>query len=504
MFKNLYSKIAVFFIAILLIITALTGGMLYFFLGDFVTEEKEIALSNAGDNVNWLLKNYTDFVKNPLTSEFLHVLFLNNLYENLELISKDIEASIWIVSKEGDIIAIANESYLDKSVMGKLVSDSGKLKLPDERQFSKKVMQDGQTIKEVGDFYGLFKETGISWLTIEMPHVYNGEIQGAVYLTKRTPEINKARMTVFKFYIISIGIAVVISILLVYIFSLNLTKPLKLINNAAKQIANGEFTKRLDINSEDEIGQLAKSFNHMASALESLEEMRRGFIANVSHELRTPMTSINGFIEGILDGTIPQERQKEYLSIVSDETKRLSRLTNDLLDLAKMEAGEIKLTFVSFDINELVRRCIIKLENQIIQKNIEIEANFYEELTYVNADKDSIERALLNLLHNAIKFIQEGGKIKVETAKLKGKVLISVKDNGAGIDSEEIGLIWDRFYKSDKSRSRDKMGTGLGLAIVKNIINEHGQEISVESEIGKGTVFCFSLNLSKEEFENDL
>lgn len=504
MFKNLYSKIAVFFIAILLIITAITGGMLYFFLGDFVTEEKEIALSNAGDNVNWLLKNYTDFVNNPSTPDFLHVLFLNNLYENLELISKDIEASIWIVSKEGDIVVIANESYLDKSVMGKLMSDSGRLRLPDERQFSKKVMEDGQTIKEVGDFYGLFKETGISWLTIEIPHEYNGEIQGAVYLTKRTPEINKARLTVFKFYIISIGIAVVISIILVYIFSLKLTKPLKLINNAAKQIANGEFKKRLDIKSEDEIGQLAKSFNNMAGALENLEEMRRGFIANVSHELRTPMTSINGFIEGILDGTIPQERQKEYLSIVSDETKRLSRLTNDLLDLARMESGEIKLTFVSFDINELIRRCIIKLENQIIQKNIEIEANFYEELTNVHADKDSIERVLFNLMHNAVKFIQEGGQIKVETAKLKGKVLISVKDNGTGIDSEEIGLIWDRFYKSDKSRSRDKMGTGLGLAIVKNIINEHGQEISVESEMGKGTVFSFSLNLSKEEFENDM
>lgn len=503
MFKNLYSKIAVFFIAILLIITAITGGMLYFFLGDFVTEEKEIALINAGDNVNWLLKNYTDYINNPLTPEFLHVLFLNNLYENIELISKDIEASIWIVSKEGDIIAIANESYLDKSVMRKLMNDSGKLRLPDERQYGKKVMQDGQVIKEIGDFYGLFKDTGISWLTIEIPHIYNDKIHGAVYLAKRTPEINRARLTVFKFYIISIGIAVVISILFVYIFSLRITKPLKLINNAAKQIANGEFTKRLDIKSEDEIGQLANSFNNMASALESLEEMRRGFIANVSHELRTPMTSINGFIEGILDGTIPQEKQKEYLSIVSDETKRLSRLTNDLLDLARMESGELKLTFVSFDINELIRRCIIKLENLIIKKNIEIEANFYEEATIVYADKDSIERVLLNLLHNAIKFIHDGGQIKIETAKLKAKVLISVEDNGTGIDSEESAFIWDRFYKSDKSRSKDKMGTGLGLAIVKNIINEHGQEISVESEVGKGTVFSFSLKLSKE-FENDI
>lgn len=501
MFKNLYSKIAVFFIGILLVITTITGGMLYFFLGDFVTGEKEVALDNAGDNVIWLLKNYIDMIENPMTPPFLQNILLNNFYENLNLVSKDAEASIWIVSKDGEIVAIGNETYLDRSVIRKLESESGRLRLPDERQYSKKVMQEGQVVKEVGDFYGLYKDTKVSWLTIQKPYKYKGEIQGAIYLTKRIPEINKARLTVFKFYIIAISIAVVISALLVYIFSLRLTKPLKQINNAAKQIANGEFNKRLEIASEDEIGQLAKSFNNMAVALENLENMRRAFIANVSHELRTPMTSIHGFIEGILDGTIPPEKQREYLSIVSEETKRLSRLTNELLDLARMESGEIKLTFVTFNINELIRRCIIKLENQIISKDIHIEANFYEEPTYVYADKDSIERVILNLLHNAVKFVQDGGQIKIETVKSKSKAVIYIKDNGIGIDSEEINMIWDRFYKSDKSRSKDKTGTGLGLAIVKNIINEHGQEINVESEIGKGTVFYFTLNLSKEEFE---
>jgi len=501
MFKNLYSKIAVFFIVILLIITTITGGILFFFLGDFVTEEKEVALNNAGDNVNWQLENYIDLINNPITTKSLQFLLLNSFYKNLELISEDIEASIWIVTKNGEISVIANKRYLDKSVISKLTSESGKLRLPDERQYNKKVMEDGQVVKEVGSFYGLYEETKVSWLTIEKPYIYNGEIQGAVYLTKRIPEINRARTIVFKFYIIAVSVAVVISVLLVYIFSLKLTKPLKLINNAAKQIANGEFNKRVDIKTQDEIGQLAESFNNMAGALENLEDMRRGFIANVSHELRTPMTSIHGFIEGILDGTIPPERQSEYLSIVSDETKRLSRLTNDLLDLARMESGEIKLTFGTFNINELIRICIIKLENQIVRKNIHIEANFCEESTFVYADKDSIERVVLNLLHNAIKFVSEDGEVKVETVKLKGKLAVFVKDNGTGIDSEEIALIWDRFYKSDKSRSKDKMGTGLGLAIVKNIINEHGQEISVESEVGKGTSFNFTLNLSKE-FEN--
>jgi signal transduction histidine kinase len=222
--------------------------------------------------------------------------------------------------------------------------------------------------------------------------------------------------------------------------------------------------------------------------------MRRGFIANVSHELRTPMTSIHGFIEGILDGTIPPQRQKEYLVIVRDEIKRLNRLTTDILDLARIEAGEVSVNPVDFNINELIRRCIIKLESFITEKDINIEAKFEEEVMYVKADIDSIERVIINLLHNAIKFVQPGGKIALSTSRIKSKILVCVEDNGIGIDSNEIDLIWERFYKSDKSRSEEKTGTGLGLAIVRNIINDHRQKIWVESQAGKGTRFYFTLD----------
>lgn len=501
--KTLYSKIAVFFILILIIITTITGGMFYFFLGNFVTEEKESALNITGEKVNLLLKNYIANVNNPLIPSEFAPFLLSDFINNLNSESKYSESIIWIAAENGEIIVLINEADIPKSVKEKLRDVTGNLRLSDERQY-KKVMQDRQYVKEIGDFYGLFKDTKVSWLTIQKPFAINENTKGAIYLSIRVPEINKARMTVFKFYILSVSIAILVSALLVYIFSLRITKPLKLINNAAREIANGQFSKRLDITSEDEIGQLAQSFNHMVGALENLEEMRRGFIANVSHELRTPMTSIHGFIEGILDGTVPEERQREYLSIVRDETNRLRRLTNDLLDLARMESGELKLVFVSFDINELIRRCIIKLENQIVQKDIQIEANFHEESEYVYADKDSIERVVLNLLHNAVKFVNDGGQITIQTVKIKGKIQVSVRDNGVGIDSEEIGLIWDRFYKSDKSRSKDKNGTGLGLAIVKNIINEHGQEIRVESEIGKGTVFYFMLNTARNEVENNM
>ena len=219
----------------------------------------------------------------------------------------------------------------------------------------------------------------------------------AVYLHTPIPEVERARTVVFNFFIFSVIVSVIISVILIYIFSLRLSSPLKKINEAAKLIASGEFGKRLDIASSDEIGELADSFNNMANALEKIEEMRRGFIANVSHELRTPMTSIRGFVEGILDGTIPEEKHRDYLNIVKEETMRLNRLTTDLLDLARMESGEMELHLISFNINELIRRSIIKMQSHIIQKNIFVQANFEKEDMFAEGDVDSIERIILNL-----------------------------------------------------------------------------------------------------------
>jgi len=175
------------------------------------------------------------------------------------------------------------------------------------------------------------------------------------------------------------------------------------------------------------------------------------------------MTSIHGFIEGILDGTIPPEKEKDYLLIVRDEIRRLNRLTTDLLDLAKMEAGEITINPVNFNINELIRRCIIKLENFITQKDIEVEANFEEEDMYVKADIDSIERVLINLMHNAVKFVQQNGKIKVSTSSYKNKVLVCVEDNGIGIDRNEIDLIWERFTSRTNPEAKKKAVPALDL-----------------------------------------
>jgi signal transduction histidine kinase len=494
MFKSIFSKLVTVFLLILAIAFSVTGVMLNFFLDRFFTSETKDTLVKSCDYSYEVFTRYIENRDSPIASVYLS--------DFLSTLSRSLYSYIWIVDETGHIGYTSPN--LPDVIVNKYKDDTGLMKLPDNGEFSKLINSKG-SYSEIGHFNGFFKDpyfintvnTGDMWLTVAKSYEYaydsSNSVKLAIYIHTPVPRLKDVRNSVLGFFLTSVGVAVFIAVILVYLVSLRLSRPLKQINNAARIIAGGDFRKRLNIKSNDEIGELAGTFNQMAVALQNLEEMRRGFIANVSHELRTPMTSIRGFIEGILDGTIPPDRQEYYLSIVRDETNRLNRLVNDLLDLARMEAGEIVLNLKPFDINELVRRCVIKLETLLLNKSIYVEADFEEEGMLVNADADAIERVLYNLVHNAIKFTPEKGRIKITTKAQKDKVFVSVKDNGIGIDREELDMIWERFYKTDKSRSRDKTGTGLGLAIVKNIINEHGQQIWVESEPGRGTEFIFTL-----------
>lgn len=500
MFNTIFKRLIVIFLSILIFSFLVTSVFMYYFLDNFVYTEKEKELTESSDVITNFISHSSDYSNDPvMVMAFLKYLLKTN--------GDKTNSYIWIVDPQGYIVLTYKdipELAIPSAILSHLDAQGvGKVRFSDERQY-KKIMSSNQTVTEKGDFYGLFKDTHQPWLLIAKPYTFNGTVQGAVYVMSEMPKVKEARASVFRLFIISAGVSALLSIILIYFFSLKISKPLKEINKAAKVIASGEFKEKVNIKSRDEIGELATSFNQMVTALENLEDMRRGFIANVTHELRTPMTSIRGFVGGILDGTIPPEKHSYYLNIVKDEAGRLARLINDLLDLSKMESGELKLSFRDFDINELIRRCIITLENQIVEKNLEIEANFQKDELYVNADTDGIERVVINLLHNAIKFTPEGGKITLSAYRSKGKVYVSVEDSGIGIDSDEIDLIWDRFYKSDKSRSKDKSGTGLGLAIIKNIINEHKQEIKVESEVGNGSKFTFTLSPSYKDKDDEM
>ena len=299
------------------------------------------------------------------------------------------------------------------------------------------------------------------------------------------------KRAILAFLLIFAVIMIVVYPLLKYTIS-RILSPVKEMTLAAKRFGEGDFSEKVNLSDQNEMGYLANTLNDMASSLEAIEENRKSFISNVSHELRTPMTTIGGFVDGILDGTIPESQQKHYLSIVSDETKRLSRLVTAMLNMSKIEAGELKLNPKAFDISAEIFNVLLSFEQIIERKHIEISGLDRLHSVTVTADEDMIHQVIYNLVDNAVKFT-ENGTISVFADDDENATLIKVVNTGAGISSEEREKIFERFYKVDKSRSYDVKGAGLGLYICKTIVEMHGGSIGCNSEEGKYTEFWFTI-----------
>jgi len=329
--------------------------------------------------------------------------------------------------------------------------------------------------------------------------VSEGQLAG-IFMCRPMPEIEASLMEMYQMSIISLFFVSLLGLIVSFLTAKHVAFPLVVMNRAAKIIANGDFEQRVQIHSNDEIGELAESFNHMAESLQAHEKVQKDFIANISHDLRSPLTSMNGFLTAMLDGTIPQEKQEKYLKIVLEETDRLSRMTQGIVELSRAQSSAILLEETDFDINGLIRSNIEMLEPQLKEKQVRIRGIYDEEKTMVRGDRDKISRVLQNLLSNAAKFSPEYGVIEVETTLLdKKKVLISVKDEGPGISQEDQKYVFDRFFKSDTTRNEDKVGSGIGLAIAKEFMLAHGENITVKSEEGKGATFAFCLKLAEKE-----
>jgi signal transduction histidine kinase len=279
-----------------------------------------------------------------------------------------------------------------------------------------------------------------------------------------------------------------------YFITERTTEPLRQMSRAARSFAAGNFESRVKVSGNDEVAELAEAFNQMAESLTNLENMRNTFIANVSHDLRTPMTTIAGFIDGIRDGVIPKDEHGYYLDIISKEVQRLSRLVSSLLDLSRIQAGDRKFVMRPFDICEMSRLILISFEKQIDEKRLEVEFNCDSERMMVNADHDAIYQIFYNICHNAIKFSKEGGLLRISVTEEKDrKIRVAVFNEGQGIPKADLPFVFERFYKTDKSRGLDKSGVGLGLFISKTIIAAHNEKIWVSSEEGKSCEFCFTL-----------
>lgn len=296
---------------------------------------------------------------------------------------------------------------------------------------------------------------------------------------------------IFQILIYAVLASVLVSCLLAGVFSYTQSKQLKQMSEQAKKFAKGDFSGRIPVKGKDEVGQLTRAFNDMADALDKEESVRRDFIANISHELKTPMTTIAGFIDGILDGTIPESKQKHYLTIVSEEISRLSGLVASMLSLARIDSGKTTIYKTKFSLISTIVNILLTFEDRLEEKEIEIVGLETADGLSVYGDQALLHQVLYNLIENATKFTPQGGEITFHAESKGDKLYFSVKNSGKGISQKDLPFIFDKFYKTDKSRSEDKKSMGLGLYLVKTIINLHGGEITVTSEIDKETCFAF-------------
>lgn len=351
----------------------------------------------------------------------------------------------------------------------------------------------------ISDLGGIYRE-GHYVVTQRIESDTSGDVIGHVFVTNDTDKL----LSIWSSFLVIASVVMVLvfclSVIVSLVYSKRIARPLDEMALASRRFARGDFSVRVRQEGDpaDEMGALIDSFNKMADSLEKSEERRSEFIANISHELRTPMTTIAGFADGILDGTIPKEDEEKYLISIRDETRRLSRLVRDMLSASQTNARAADPSRRTvFDLTELVLQTLLSFESRATAKNLDVDPQLPDSHILVIADKDAITQVIYNLLDNAVKFARVGSCLTLRLYKDNGKAYISIKDEGETIPPDDLPFIFDRFHKSDRSRSMDKDGVGLGLYLVKSIINSHDEDIAVKSEHGV-TEFVFTLKLAEK------
>lgn len=432
------------------------------------------------------------------------------LYREANYISSDFVRSYYTGSNSSSLEPIhtqfqALDVYMDASIWllntdGALLADSKASGLPETPAYIEEFdpTDMGSSYYMIGDFYGSFQEKHLSVLA---PVTYNYKTNGYVLLHTPYSLLETERDQILNLTYLTMLILFVLSLLILLVFTVSVYYPLKSITAAAKKYAAGQFKHQITVSSEDEIGRLADTMNYMAQELDEMDEYQKKFVANISHDFRSPLTSIKGYLEAIEDGTIPPEMQGKYISIVLRETERLNKLTSGLLTLNSLDPKQSRLDITGFDINAVIKNTVSTFEGVCTRKRISLKLIFDTKTQLVSADMGKIQQVLYNLLDNAIKFSPNNSVITIETTVKHEKVFISVKDMGIGIPKDSQKRIWERFYKIDASRGKDKKGTGLGLSIVKEIIQTHGEHINVISTEGVGTEFIFTLPRLESEDE---
>lgn len=479
MFKSVFAKYITAFMLIIFVSFAMLTVITTVMVNDYSMDAKSELMSNsvsaAVEYVQSKLKSYeaTDFDR-----------FINDNRSDIDIMLRAItfnadDITLVVTDNQGSVrmcMGVSENIIPENAVLPKSLMDE---------------INNGKSVSGFAEIGDLFDEPQ---LVNAAPVIYDNYVLGTVFSFSDSASVNDLLDVMIQTIVLSSLWVMLAALIAVYLISEKVISPLKAISRAAKKFAAGHFDVRVNVKGRDEVAQLATAFNNMAQSLDNYESTRNTFVANVSHDLRTPMTTISGFIDGILVGAIPPEKHEYYLGVIATEVRRLSRLVTTLLDVSRLQAGERKFVMSTFDICEMARQILISFEQKIEAKRLDVEFDCFDDSIYVKADRDAIYQVLYNICDNAVKFSYEKGKLAVSIAyNREKKVEVSVYNEGNGIPAEDLPYVFERFFKSDKSRGLDKTGVGLGMFITKTIMEAHSEGIRVESESGKYCRFVFTL-----------
>ena len=479
MFKSVFAKYITAFMLIIFISFSMLAVITVTTVNNYsMDEKKDIMLNSAISSRDYIEKNM------DMVGTLRFNWFVEQNREDIELL---LDA---IASNSDDVMLVVADSSGQILISVGANADS----VPENAVLPRALMDEVNAGKEFNGFEEVQGVFDSPRLVSAAPIIRDTYVLGTVFAFSQSAALEDLVGVIIQTIVLSSLWVMLAALVAVYFISAKVIGPLKKIGSAAKKFASGQFDVRVKVKGRDEVAELATAFNNMAQSLDNYETMRNTFMANVSHDLRTPMTTISGFIDGILAGAIPPEKHEYYLGVIASEVRRLSRLVASLLDISRIQAGDRKFVMAPFDACEMARQIIISFEQKIDAKHLDVEFECTEENMYVKADRDAIHQVLYNICDNAVKFSTEKGKFALNlTYNRDKKVEISVYNEGIGIPAEDLPYVFERFFKSDKSRGVDKMGVGLGMYITKTIMEAHGENIRVESEYGKYCRFVLTL-----------
>ena len=469
---SLFIKILATYVLVVFFTITVVGGLQLLLVQNYLMDTKEKELLVKSQDLADIIKPLLISGQDP-----------HPVISSLNRVDRILGTEAWVIDNSGKVLAASADhihcegNVLEATDLQQLKSGQVSLRRGQSQFFQKAVIRAAAPVLDQGKFIG------------------------AVILYTPVAGINDTFSKMRELQSGTAILGIILSVILGLFLSRYITRPLREVSQVARRIAEGNFEDRVRIKSRDELGQLGETFNYMTQQLEDYEKMRREFVANVSHELRSPLTSIQGFMDALIEGKNKGDEQEKakYLSIIQKETYRLSKLVNELLDLSRFDAQVVYFDMEAFPITTVINRATASLKPQLDEKNITIRTVIPKDLLYCFGDEDRIEQVVHNLLQNAIRYSPKGEKILISARLLTDEILVEIADNGPGISREELPRVWERFYRVDKARSRGMGGTGLGLAIVQEIIKKHGGRVTVESEHGEGAVFGFTLPIVTNE-----